>query len=158
MNEPAQLELFDPYDDGLTFGEWIESLPRDPSEKGRSFLHEPAPPAARHSREKPIRGLPNERGNRVKRPRQPIGERNVDCGGVNDCFSKNGEAQRSAARAPGLPIDDRGSVDMGREEECDSQPVCPISLRRGQAGSDEIFSQRGGAEPQRLLVRPTRQA
>jgi hypothetical protein len=64
-------------------------------------------------REKPIRGLPNERGSWVKRPRQLIGERKVDCGGVNDCFSKNGEAQRSAARAPSLPIDDRGSVDMG---------------------------------------------
>jgi hypothetical protein len=31
--EHEQLALIDPLDDGLTFGEWIESLPLDPSEK-----------------------------------------------------------------------------------------------------------------------------
>jgi hypothetical protein len=29
--EDFQLELFDPLDDGLDFGAWMESLPLDPS-------------------------------------------------------------------------------------------------------------------------------
>ena len=73
-------------------------------------------------------------------------------------FELSGEARRSAARAPSLPLDYRGSVDMGLEEECDSQRGCRTSSRRGQAGCAEFVSQRGGAEPQRLLTRPTRQA
>jgi len=28
-DEDEQLELFDPYDDGLSFGEWMETLPKD---------------------------------------------------------------------------------------------------------------------------------
>jgi hypothetical protein len=31
-DEDEQLELFDRYDDGLTFGEWMETLPLDPAE------------------------------------------------------------------------------------------------------------------------------
>jgi hypothetical protein len=29
-SSPEQLELFDPYDDGLDFGAWMKSLPRTP--------------------------------------------------------------------------------------------------------------------------------
>lgn len=29
-----QLELLDPFDDGLDFGAWVESLPLDPTEEG----------------------------------------------------------------------------------------------------------------------------
>jgi hypothetical protein len=39
--DPEQLTLADELDDGITFGEWVESLPLDPSEEPR----EPAPVA-----------------------------------------------------------------------------------------------------------------
>ena len=42
-NEPAQLELFDPYDDALTFGEWIESLPLDPADFPGPRVADPGP-------------------------------------------------------------------------------------------------------------------
>jgi hypothetical protein len=50
VKKSEQLELFDPYDDGLTFGAWIESLPFDPSGFSVGPASDPPPVKFSHRR------------------------------------------------------------------------------------------------------------
>jgi len=159
-----QLELFDPVDDGRTFGEWVESLPLDSSvscpvdgitPRQSNLSTAQAIKMGSWGVQRPGAG---SKPKTLRKPSQPwdghgtcpsVGERLTGVRSGDLVTGKHRlaahpallhssemrETQHLAAQAPGLRADNRGPVDLGDLEGRESHLAFRTSSRRGQAGT-----------------------